>query len=130
MSEVDDVLAHYGVKGMRWGQRRAHLNSTDYGSRDKIRDTSAYGTRGAKRIESRVAAGKTIKQARRREFGRQTGQVALGAASVIALLNAPSVAQHAAQSLTNKRQLKAEDWANLQKILDKTALTSYKTIVL
>lgn len=124
------VLKHYGVKGMRWGKRKAHLKSTNYGSRDRLRDTSMYGTRGTKRIEAHVQGGKSIKKARRKEFRRQTGQLALGAATIVTLLAAPGVAKFSAANVLNNRQAKAADWADLQNILDKTALTAYKTIVL
>lgn len=29
MSDTDDFLAHYGVKGMRWGKRKAESSSDD-----------------------------------------------------------------------------------------------------
>jgi hypothetical protein len=127
---MDDVLKHYGVKGMRWGQRKAHLNSTNYGSRDRVRDTSMYGTRGTKRIESHVEGGKTIKQARRKEFRRQTAQVALGAASVLTLLAAPGVAKVGAATLVNKRQANAASFQAAQDLIDKYGVTAYKTLVL
>lgn len=35
MAEVDDFLAHYGVKGMKWGKRKAQ----DGGSSESLRST-------------------------------------------------------------------------------------------
>lgn len=128
MSEVDAVLAHYGVKGMRWGKR--HSSTRNYTSRDRTRDTGMYGTRGTKRIEENVKGGKTIKKARRKEFRRQTGQVALGAASVLALLTVPQIAQHGAATLVNKRQAAAASAAAVNDLIDKFGITAYKTIVM
>lgn len=36
MSDVDDFLAHYGVKGMKWGQRRAARKAKELKAREKV----------------------------------------------------------------------------------------------
>jgi len=128
MREVEEGLAHYGVKGMRWGTR--HNNTRDYNGKDYARDVNQYGSRGAKRIEAHVQGGRTIGKARSKEFRRQTGQVAAVAAVGLGLTVLPGLLKTGAASTLNRRQAKAADWENLQKLMDKTALTSYKTLVL
>lgn len=47
-AEVDDFLAHYGVKGMRWGHRKAE-------------DTSSGGSSGPSRVQKiKKAAGNAV----------------------------------------------------------------------
>lgn len=49
-------LVHYGVKGMKWGVRRAELNKPNAGYTDRTRsqDARLYGKRTAKKINQRM----------------------------------------------------------------------------
>jgi len=49
-------LTHYGVKGMKWGVRRAELNAPNAGYTDRTRsqDAKLYGKRTAKKINRRM----------------------------------------------------------------------------
>lgn len=87
--DASSYLEHYGVKGMKWGIRKARLKSENaitnrnkskkqldkrnkkYGSADYSRDVSIYGRGGAERINKRLNKGKTLDQARRREAATQ-----------------------------------------------------------
>lgn len=126
--ELDAVLKHYGVKGMRWGQR--HSKTRDYNAKDFRRDTEMYGSRGTSRIQSHIQGGKTIKQARRKEFRRQTAQGAAFIATAGAVLLGPGLAKTGAASLVNKRQAAAASKAAVEELITKYGVTAYKTIVL
>lgn len=76
-----DELVHYGVKGMKWGVHKAQSSERDtpnkgYSQRKRSSDRAAFGPRGVKRINRRMNAGKTYKQALRREYGRQLTKAA------------------------------------------------------
>lgn len=70
-----DYLAHFGVKGMKWGHRKKEEQNKRYGKNQRQDDYTIYGRRGVKRINRRMNKGQTHKQASRREL---FGQVAKG----------------------------------------------------
>ncbi|ADD81020.1 gp022 [Rhodococcus phage ReqiPoco6] len=55
---IDNFLAHYGVKGMKWGQRKKHKESKkEYKARTK-KELAEYNEKKAFSIASRAAVGK------------------------------------------------------------------------
>jgi hypothetical protein len=60
-----DDLIHFGVRGMRWGHRKARDNSPNesYTSRQRTADSNFLGKRAVKRINRDINSGKTRKQA-------------------------------------------------------------------
>jgi hypothetical protein len=84
-------LAHYGVKGMKWGVRRAELNAPNqqYTAGSRAYDKTQHGKRGVKRINRRLNQGKTLDQARTAERRRNARQrVAVG----VGILFGPEIA--------------------------------------
>lgn len=93
----DSELAHYGVKGMKWGQRRAELSrkNENYDDNQRNRDKQVYGARGSRRINRNMNKGDSISTARSREktrrdsvmgknkYVRQVGKLAGGAAGAV-----------------------------------------------
>jgi hypothetical protein len=69
VSDVEDFLAHYGVKGMRWGKRK----NPNYSDQQVKRDVQVYGKRGAKRINNSLNDGNSISVARGDEKTRRDG---------------------------------------------------------
>ena len=78
--EYYDYLAHFGIKGMKWGVRRFQSKSGKLTSAGKKRyytknqrdiDEAMYGKRGVKRIEKRMAKGRSHVTASAMEMGRQ-----------------------------------------------------------
>uniref|UniRef100_A0AAU7GZJ8 Uncharacterized protein n=1 Tax=Streptomyces phage Scarif TaxID=3158858 RepID=A0AAU7GZJ8_9CAUD len=82
-----DELMHYGVKGMKWGVRRAERDapSKRYSAANRAKDSKTYGQRGVKRINRRLNKGQTLKKARARETTRRTAMIT-GAATAAAVL--------------------------------------------
>lgn len=80
-----DFLVHHGVKGMKWGERKA-APVTPVRSADVTR----HGTRGATRIAKNRDKGLTLKKAQQKEVTRNRVKVsaALGAIVVARLLAA------------------------------------------
>lgn len=66
----DDYLAHYGVKGMKWGKRKSNRNE-NYSDDQMRRDGQVYGKRGAKRINSNMNKGDSVSTARSVEKTRR-----------------------------------------------------------
>ena len=66
----DDYLAHYGVKGMKWGVRKERRNE-GYSENQRARDKELYGKRGVKRINSNLNKGYSISTARSMEKTRR-----------------------------------------------------------
>lgn len=83
-------LVHYGIKGMKWGVRRANLDAPNnrYSSANRTKDRSTHGERGVKRINRRLNKGQSLVEARARETTRTnaliTGALATAAALKIA----------------------------------------------
>lgn len=69
-----EELIHYGVKGMKWGQRKAELNKRNrsYTTADRAIDrrnqSGGTGTGGVKRINRRMNKGQDLETARRNEL--------------------------------------------------------------
>jgi len=88
--EFEDYLAHFGVPGMKWGQRKRELNADNpnYTNDQRKRDKQVYGRGGAKRINKNLNRGDSISTARgseklrrdkvlgRNKYVRQGGKVA------------------------------------------------------
>jgi len=62
-------ILHYGVRGMKWGVRRAETNKPNARYREKARaeDKHLYGKGGVKRINRRMNKGKSLNKARSTE---------------------------------------------------------------
>lgn len=67
--EENSHLEHFGVKGMKWGVRRAELNKTNkaYSSRQRSADKEEYGKRSVKRINRMMNEGKSRAEALAKE---------------------------------------------------------------
>lgn len=66
MSYYNNYLAHYGVKGMKWGVRRERRNTynKNYTERQRKQDRAIYGGRAERRINRRMNEGYGVKGAR------------------------------------------------------------------
>lgn len=83
-------LAHYGVKGMKWGVRKEeeHTSGTtkpkakknsyapNYSAKQRKRDERIYGKKAVERINKRMLAGESIQSARHAEVGRRKNKIA------------------------------------------------------
>ena len=66
----ETALAHYGVKGMKWGVRRNRVNK-DYTAKQRKRDRAFYGQGGERRINRRLNDGHSLQGARHYEAERK-----------------------------------------------------------
>lgn len=86
-------ISHYGVPGMKWGVRKSEAELAkeqkrreSYTSKQRSKDRAEVGKRGVKRIENRVAKGKTLTKARRAEAGRKmVTEMLMGATAAVVL---------------------------------------------
>jgi hypothetical protein len=58
-------IKHYGVKGMKWGVRRAEQNS-DYSDHQRTQDKKALGRSGVRKVNKRMNKGETHQVARKK----------------------------------------------------------------
>ena len=66
-----DYLAHYGVKGMKWGVRKKEEQNKLYTVAQRKADRSMYGLGGERRINKRMNSGQNVSTARRWERRRK-----------------------------------------------------------
>ena len=135
VDEIDDFLAHYGVKGMKWGQRRAEVKAqrkensekaaeAGYSPKSRSADIVNIGNRGVRNIEKRVVRGESVDSARTKEYGVSAAK-GLAAAGVI--LATPIALSAASRKLTSIRMDRAtREVANM--LADERGLTSYRTL--
>ena len=95
-----DDFAHYGVKGMHWGQRKAassvgatpvrKIKAKDlpvhgrYSNRNRQADKATFGQRGVNRINKRMHKGQSYKKALTMEFLHNTAKATVGSGAVAA----------------------------------------------
>lgn len=108
MTDVDDFLAHYGVKGMKWGRRKSR--NENYSDNQVRRDQEVYGMRGSRRINKALNKGNSIGTARavektRRDnvmaknpYHRQVGKIVGAGVGIIGVNVGISAAKRAANS--------------------------------
>lgn len=74
--EDSEYLAHFGVKGMKWGVVKKQPANSNYSSQQRIRDRKIYGRKAENRINKRMNKGESIQSARHNEIGRRDKRVA------------------------------------------------------
>lgn len=138
---VDDFLAHYGVKGMKWGQRRATrvqerkdnakiAIDAGYTKKKRALDASNIGAKGVYRVDKRIARGEDIRKARTKEYASSTARgVAVGAA-ILAVAYGPALANAGAAGLSKNINAKRGAEAARKLFADNKGLTSYSTVAL
>ena len=79
-------LYHFGVKGMKWGVRRAKMKeqrdrraelkkpNPNYGKWQRFADRQVYGKRGERRINKRMNKGQSHLRAQATEAGQQVAK--------------------------------------------------------
>lgn len=68
----EDSLAHYGVKGMKWGVRRKRdEHNKNYTDKQRKNDRAMYGNRAEKRINRKLNEGYGLQGARHFEVERK-----------------------------------------------------------
>jgi hypothetical protein len=122
-----DEFAHFGVKGMHWGQRKAQNDTPNknYSQANRQADTQALGAKGAARINQRLNKGLTYKQALAREIGRQAATraaVGVGLSAVgFVLANKNVLASEILKKAeTNRGRAAASELLGLGSALSKT----------
>lgn len=135
-------LAHYGVKGMKWGKRKSKSSverAEGYSDHQYKTDVEAYGKKRADKINAKVAKGGSLKDARK-EAGNSRDRRALisfGAAYVgaVAIMNAPylldraSVGVNTATLLRQQQNRKKAGEAAAAKLFSDTrGIANYSTV--
>lgn len=75
MTIEEDYLAHYGVKGMKWGVRRSSKRNSNYSDTQRKQDVTLYGRGGERRINRSMNKGHNLKSARSKEATRRNKAV-------------------------------------------------------
>lgn len=134
---TDDFLAHYGVKGMKWGQRREakaaeikqlrkDASDKGYSAKKQNFDKDMLGHRASRRVARRVVAGEKIGSARAKEYARSI-------AVTTAILAAPaalSATSRGLSSLAGNINAKRGAAEAAKLLADTRGLTPYKTVAL
>lgn len=137
--DVDNFLAHYGVKGMKWGQRRREIKAqraettakaaeAGYSRGTRFSDQQNIGNRAVRKIENRVVKGETVRSARAKEYAASTAKGLAAAAVVIGTPIAIGAASKGLSGLSNSINAKRGAAAAATLLADSRGLTSYNTL--
>jgi hypothetical protein len=121
-------LTHHGVKGQKWGIRKAaDLPNAGYSSSTRADDHITFGTSGVKRINRRMNAGKTHAKAVALEIGRsaaiRAGATATFSVAALLALHGNTLASEVAKRAETNRGRAAA--ANVVGLLDKASATPF-----
>jgi hypothetical protein len=126
----EQALAHFGIKGMHWGEHHALAEAVRPGSK-KAADIRQFGTRGVSRIEAHRSAGMSRKEAVAKERHRKRVQSGVVAAAALLALNAPRIRVALNTALvTAVNSKRAADGAKFaaSMLADSRGLTNVKTL--
>lgn len=134
-----DELAHYGVKGMHWGQRKAENaaraslpRAQGYSQRAYNSDKRKFGKKAAHRINEAVLNGKSVDDARKVEVNRIKKRVAAiyggYLAARILYKVGPTILQMGAESYVSKKQEEAGRKAAQDLFSDKRGIGNQKIV--
>ncbi len=145
MAEVDDFLAHFGVKGMKWGKRQTAQSkkqipaprAAGYTDRMQKNDRRRVGgDKGLEKVHQKVAEGTSLKKARdevSHDRAVRNGRIATAVAggAYVAYVAGPLLAAVGGMALdtavVRKKASNAEKRAqNL--FADKNGIANYATI--
>ena len=156
-TEVDDFLAHFGVKGMKWGvsrasgsvksaigkrrekkaavrkereQNRDAAANAGYSSKQRRADFENLGRGGMRRVEKRIASGESIRAARTKEYASSTAKGLAVGAAILGTPIAISATSRGLSNLASSINAKRGAEAAAKLLADSKGLTSYKTIAL
>lgn len=115
MSEVDEFLEHYGVKGMKWGVRRAEKAKA--AARVRSKDPERFGNRNNRRYQRTVDKHKEVARGKG-SFGTKA-MIALSATGQEWVTNSFSVKEIAGSRVTTLKTHKAQISAGKKRVNDK-----------
>lgn len=143
MDEVEDFLAHYGIKGMRWGKRKgggsdakkvAVPRAEGYTDRMQKNDRRRVGgDKGIEKVHQKVANGTSLKKARDEvafeRWTKNSRRVALAAVATMYVV--PVLATYGGialdQAVLAKKKSNGEKHAR-NMFADKNGIANYETI--
>ena len=133
---TDAYLEHYGVKGMRWGQRRAERaaapRQASYSTDAQAADKKKLGSRGVDRINENMSKGMDHPKARAAEVKRRQvrNTVIVGGylAARALYVYGPMLAQQAANSYVGNKVANDGRKATADLFSDKRGISNHKVV--
>lgn len=135
----EEALAHFGIKGMRWGHHKAEAAaraalpvSKNYGVRNYSYDRQKFGQKGADRINEHMHNGMDYRTARKTEQRRQIKKrlIIAGSAYAAAMLvtHGPTLAQNLANGYVGKKNAAAASRAAANLLADSRGIGNHKIV--
>jgi hypothetical protein len=132
---VEEAVAHFGVKGMHWGQRKQRAlapRALGYTANQQQSDRVRFGNHGSDRINEHINNGKTVEAARIAEATRRRNKklLILGAtyATLMLATHGPHLAQDAANSYVGKKNAAARARTTANLLSDSRGIGNHKIV--